>query len=242
MSKKAKWYKACLNVKKEGDYQYGEANIRLANALHTFGWLTGRKTQHENKKGEKVYTIRRDLQIGTDPIVKKAESQWKGLIRYYDKAKSKKGQKRMTRKHGWGQFFAILCMIVFGLVGATFMFAEQIDGLIGGEEGLIVPIVDEVKGMIADNVSFIADYVEFLPYVFFVIAGISLISIFINNGRYKKRSNAAINVDNAIKDASERICELKANNRYLMTSSDKKIADIGRTFQRVMDRNVDEYE
>ena len=91
----------------------------------------------------------------------------------------------------------------------------------------------------------------YIPYALLAIGGISLISVFINKARYQKRLvlpkrkyarkyNAI--AQSAVKEGSERVYALKAENRYLMTKNDRKLADLGNAFQRVMDRNVDEYE
>ena len=226
----------------QGNYQYSEANIKQAMLLHSFGWLIGRRTEHENKKGEKVFTIRRDLQIASDGFVRKAEKKFNA---YHNKA-----QKKMKCRHRWGLFFAILFTVIGAAAGACFMLADMLEPL--GD--IINPIKDTVEDLLLqynvgeDIVALIMDYI---PYAFFGIAGISLIFIFINGARYKKRLavpkrkyarkyNAI--AQSALKEGNDRVYALKAENRYLMTGNDRKLADLGATFQRLMDRNVDEYE
>ena len=226
----------------QGGYQYSEADIKVANQMHAFGWLIGRRTEHENNKGQKVFTVRRDLQIGTDPIVKKSEKKYNTYVN--------KAAKKMKCRHRWGQFFAILFTVVFLLAGAAFILGNMVEAIGNFTGGIADMVVETVEGidMIADYAEMIGDY---FPYALIGIGVISLISIFVNQGRYKKRLFAPKRkyarkyktiAQNALRDGSERVLALKNDNRYLMTRSDKKLADLGNTFQRVMNRGEDEYE
>ncbi len=220
----------------QGNYQFSEANMKEAAQLRSFGWLVGRRTEHENKKGEKVYTIRRELDYAADPVLRKSEKEYE---KYVGKA-----QKKMKRRHGWGQFFAILFTVIGLAVGAVLMLAGMVEAI----GNIVDPVIDSVKemaeGMLdADTLDMV---VSFVPYVFFGIGGISLLSFFINKGRYKKRLitpkrkyakkyNAIAR--NALASGAERVRVLKEEKKYLMTRSDRRISEIGSTFQRVMDRN-----
>ena len=109
-----------------------------------------------------------------------------------------------------------------------------------------VAMVEENAG--ADAAGMFKDYGA---YAFFAIGGISLLSIFINAARSKKRLFApkrayAKKYDaisrSALKEGANRVVAIKADKGYLMTRNDRKMADIGAAFQWAMDRNVDEYE
>lgn len=220
----------------QGNYQFSEANMKDAAQLRSFGWLVGRRTEHENKKGVKVFTIRRELDYAADPILRKSEKEYE---KYVGKA-----QKKMKRRHGWGQFFAIVFTIVGLAVGGVLLAA----GFVAAIGDIINPVFDSVKEMFegtldAETLDMIISYI---PYAFLGIGGISLLSIFINKGRFKKRLitpkrkyakkyNAIAR--NALASGAERVRVLKEEKKYLMTRSDRRISEIGSTFQRVMDRN-----
>ena len=225
----------------QGNYQYSEANAKDAYLLRSFGWLTGKRSEHENKKGEKVYTIRRDLQIAADPVIRKTERQFDN---FYTKA-----QKKMKRRHRWGQLFAILFAVVGLAAGAVFflegLFAP-IDEILASANGIIKDTVDSVLGdaALAETVA------EYVRYLLLGIGGISLISIFINNARYKKRRACPKRkyakkynsiARGALKEGGERLYLLKMENGSLMTQSDRRMNDLGVTMRRVMDRG-EEYE
>ena len=224
-----------------GNYQYSEANAKDAYMLRAFGWLIGKRSEHENKKGEKVYTIRRDLQIAGDPVIRKAEKQFDQF--------NNKAQKTMKRRHGWGQFFAILFTVLGLLVGGVFFL-----------KGLFAPIdeiLDTVNTTIKDTVDSLLNnadisemVVEYVRYLFLGIGGISLISIFVNSARYKKRRACPKRkyakkynsiARGALKEGADRLYLLKIENGSLMTQSDRRMSELGMTMRRVMD-NGEDYE
>lgn len=225
----------------QGNYQYSEANAKDAYLLRSFGWLAGKRSEHENKRGEKVYTIRRDLQIAGDPVIRKCERQFE---KFYTKA-----QKKMKCRHRWGQFFAILFAVVGLLAGAVFFLEglfEPIDEILGTINGIIK---DTVESAINDA-ALAADITGYVRYVFLGIGAISLLSIFINGARYRKRRvcpkrKYAKKYDSiargALKEGTDRLYLLKRENGALMTQSDRRMNELGITMRRVMDGG-EEYE
>ena len=224
-----------------GNYQYSEANAKEAYMLRSFGWLVGKRSEHENKKGEKVYTIRRDLQIAGDPVIRKAEKQFEQF--------NTKAQKTMKRRHGWGQFFAILFMVVGILAGNIFFLKgvfAPIDGIVDTLNDMIKNIVDPIM----KNAEISEMIVEYVPCLFLAIGGISFISILINSARYKKRSSCPKRTyakkynsiaRGALKKGADRLYLLKRENGALMTQSDRRMNELGMTMRRVLD-NGEDYE
>ena len=224
-----------------GNYQYSEANAKDAYLLRSFGWLIGKRSEHENRKGEKVYTIRRDLQIAGDPVIRKTEKQFEQF--------NTKTQKKMKRRHGWGQFLAILFTVIGAIAGGVFFL-----------KGLFAPldeIIDTLNTTIRDTIdSILNDFdlagqiTEYVRYLFLGIAGISFISIFINAARYRKRRVCPKRkyakkynsiARGALKEGAARLYLLKMENGALMTQSDRRMNELGITMRRVMD-NGEEYE
>lgn len=101
-----------------GDYQYDKVTLKEANYLRAFGWLTNFKSEHEGKKGEKLYSIRRDKDIALDPVIKINEKTYKKYYSSYEAAVSpvKTAEKKYKNAHRWSTLFAIL-----GIVGAVFI-------------------------------------------------------------------------------------------------------------------------
>ena len=225
----------------QGNYQYSEANAKDAYLLRSFGWLAGKRSEHENKKGEKVYTIRRDLQVASDSVIRKTERQFE---KYYTKA-----QKKMRCRHRWGQFFAII-FTVLGLAAGAVFFLEGLLEPIDAILGTVNDIVKDTLDSFLNNADLSAQLTGYVRYAFLGIGVISLLSVFINNARYKKRLvcpkrkyaqkyNAIAR--GALKEGAERLYLLKMENGSLMTQSDRRINEIGMTMRRVMDRG-EEYE
>jgi len=225
----------------QGNYQYSEANAKDAYLLRSFGWLAGKRSEHENKKGEKVYTIRRDLQVASDSVIRKTERQFE---KYYTKA-----QKKMRCRHRWGQFFAII-FTVLGLAAGAVFFLEGLLEPIDAILGTVNDIVKDTLDSFLNNADLSAQLTGYVRYAFLGIGVISLLSVFINNARYKKRRvcpkrkyaqkyNAIAR--GALKEGAERLYLLKMENGSLMTQSDRRINEIGMTMRRVMDRG-EEYE
>ena len=225
----------------QGNYQYSEANAKDAYLLRSFGWLAGKRSEHENKKGEKVYTIRRDLQVASDSVIRKTERQFE---KYYTKA-----QKKMRCRHRWGQFFAII-FTVLGLAAGAVFFLEGLLEPIDAILGTVNDIVKDTLDSFLNNADLSAQLTGYVRYAFLGIGVISLLSVFINNARYKKRRvcpkrkyaqkyNAIAR--GALKEGAERLYLLKMEDGSLMTQSDRRINEIGMTMRRVMDRG-EEYE
>ncbi|MBO4538862.1 MAG: hypothetical protein J5781_01185 [Clostridia bacterium] len=225
----------------QGNYQYSEANAKDAYLLRSFGWLAGKRSEHENKKGEKVYTIRRDLQVASDSVIRRTEKEFE---KFYTKT-----QKKMRRRHRWGQAFAIIFTVLGIAAGAVFFLEgllEPIDQILGTVNDLVKNTIDSVL----NNATLAEEITGYVRYAFLGIGVISLLSVFINNARYKKRRvcpkrkyaqkyNAIAR--SALKEGAERLYLLKMENGSLMTQSDRRINEFGMTMRRVMDRG-EEYE
>ncbi len=225
----------------QGNYQYSEANAKDAYLLRSFGWLAGKRSEHENKKGEKVYTIRRNLQVASDSVIRKTEKQFE---KYYAKA-----QKIMKRRHGWGQFFAIL-FTVLGLASGAVFFLEGLLEPIDAILGTVNDLVRDMLNSVLNNADLSAELTGYVRYVLLGIGAISLLSVFINNARYKKRRvrpkrkyaqkyNAIAR--SSLKEGAERLYLLKMENGSLMTQNDRRINEFSMTMRRAMDRG-EEYE
>ena len=224
----------------QGNYQYTDATLKDANLFRAFGWLTNFRSEHEGKKGEKLYSIRRDVEIAGDPVIRKAEKDYK---KYCGKA-----QKKMTCRHRWGQFFAILFTVLGIVAGANLLVVGL--GIAPDIEFLNI-LPDMVKG-IELPFELPLDATTMFGGAAAAIGVISFIAIFCNKSRFKKRMaqpkrkyavKYAGFVHNAQKNGNDRLYELKSEKPYLMTKNDRKMSDLGDTMARVMNRgNVDEYD
>ena len=196
-----------------GNYQYSEANAKDAYLLRSFGWLIGKRSEHENRKGEKVYTIRRDLQIAGDPVIRKTEKQ-----------------------------IGAIAGGVFFLKGLFAPLDEIIDTLNTTIRDTIDSVLNDfdLAGQITEYVRYLFLGIAGISFIsIFINAARYRKRRVCPKRKYAKKYNSIAR--GALKEGAARLYLLKMENGALMTQSDRRMNELGITMRRVMD-NGEDYE